>query len=78
MDECAIDKGYGFQNVLQGLPKIVTISQVHVLVQHNVDLHVELVAGVIGLQSLDLSDGSGEAHGEIQQDVSLISCRSRA
>jgi hypothetical protein len=40
--------------------------------KHNVHLHKEFVARVIGTQVLNLTDGGGKAHGEIEQQVSLI------
>lgn len=35
-------------------------------IQHNVNFDKELVPCVVGAQVLDLTDGGGEAHGEIE------------
>lgn len=40
--------------------------------EHNVHFHKKFVARVIGTQVLNLTDGGGKAHGEIEQQVSLI------
>jgi len=42
-------------------------------IDDDVDLDVELVAGVVGLQALDSLDGFGKAHGHVEQDVALVS-----
>lgn len=50
----------------------MTIPQTRVLVQHDVDLDVQLVTSVVRIQALDLLYRLGEAHGEVQQDVALV------
>ena len=71
MDEGAFDGRHALEDVLQALAQVVAVAEGHVLVEDDVDLDVELVAGVIGLQALDFLDGAGEAHGQVQQDVAV-------
>lgn len=78
MDKGAIDNRHALQHILQTLPQIMTVAQTRVLVEYDVDLDVQLVAGVVGLQVLDLSDGLGEAHGEVEEDVALVGRRGGA
>ena len=40
-------------------------------------LDVQLITSVVRLEALDLLDGLGEAHRKIEQDVTLVSGRSR-
>jgi len=57
----------------------MAVSQVHVLIKDNVDLNIKLVSCMVSLQALDLFDGLGESHSEIEQYVSFVSscCSSR-
>ena len=75
--EGAIDGGHRLQHVLQRLAQVVAVAQAHVLVQHDVDLDVELVARVVRLQALDLLDRLGEPHREVQEHVALVRRRRR-
>lgn len=50
----------------------MAISQRRVLVQHDIDFDVEVVAGMVGLQALDLLDGLCETHGEVEKDVAFV------
>ena len=54
-----------FEDVLKTLTEVVAISQAHVLGEHNVHLDVQLVAGVICLEALDVLDGLGKAHRQV-------------
>jgi hypothetical protein len=56
----------------------MTVAQTCILVEYDVDLDVQLVAGVVGLQVFDLGDGLGEAHGEVEEDVALVGRRGGA
>lgn len=49
----------------------MAIPQTHVLIQHDIDLHVEFIARVIRLDTLYGLDGLGEAHGEVKEDVAI-------
>lgn len=60
------------QHILQTLTQIVTVPQSRVFIQHDIDLDIQLVAGVVRLQTLDGADGLGEAHGEVEEHVALI------
>lgn len=66
---------YTLEDVLQTLAEVVAVAQARVLGEHNVDLDVEFVASVVGLEALDLFDRLREAHRHVQQHVPLI-CRS--
>ena len=68
-----IDGRHTLEHILQTLAQIVAIPQRHLLVEDHVDLHVQLVARVIGLTALDTFDGAGEAHGHVEQDVAFVS-----
>jgi hypothetical protein len=57
---------------LQGLPQIVTIPQSRVLINNNIDFDIEFIAGVIGLDTLDLLDGLRKAHRHVEENVSLV------
>lgn len=72
MHKRAIHIRHALEDILQTLAQIVGISQADVLVDDDVDLDVELVARVVRLEALDLLDGFGEAHGQVQQDVALV------
>lgn len=76
--ERAVDHGHTLQDVLQTLAEIVRIAEAHVLIEHDVDLDVQLVACVVRLQSLDVPDRLGEAHGQVEQDVALVGGRRSA
>lgn len=73
MYEGTINVRHRLQHILQRLAQIMAISQAHILIEHDIYLNVELVSRVIGLQALDLLDSLGESHGEVEQNVALIS-----
>ena len=50
----------------------MTVPQVRILVEDNVHLHIQLVAGVVGLEILDLRYSSGETHGQVEEDVAFV------
>ncbi|KAI7408411.1 hypothetical protein KC328_g80 [Hortaea werneckii] len=56
--------------------EIMTVPQTRALIQHAVDLNIQLIAGMISLQALDLLDSLGEPHGQVEQHVPLIGRRS--
>ena len=72
MDKRAIHDGHALQHILETLPQIMTIPQTRILIENDIDLDVQLVASVVGLYILDLGDGLGEAHGEVEEDVALV------
>lgn len=67
-----IHNGHALQHVLQTLSQIMTIPQIRTLVKDDVHFDIQLVACVVGLQGLDLSDGFGEAHGEVEEHVAFV------
>ena len=71
MNKRAIDTGHALKHVLQALAKIVAVAQTHTLIDDDVDLDVQFIAGVIGLQTLDFLDSAGEAHGQVEEDVAV-------
>ena len=75
--ERTINNGNTLKHILQALAEVVGIAQSHVAIEDDVDLDVELVAGVVRLQALDLADGLGEAHRQVQQHVALVGRRRR-
>lgn len=78
MDKSAIHNRHALQHILQTFPEIVTVPQTGILIEHDIDLDVQLVPGMVRLQVLDLSDGLGEAHGEVEEDVALVGGGGRA
>lgn len=72
VDKGAVDGRHRLQDVLQRFAQVVAVAEAHALVEHDVDFDVELVAGVVGLQPLDLLDGAREAHREVQEHVALV------
>ena len=78
MHKRPIDARHALEHVLQTLAQIVAVAQAHALVEHDVDLDVELVANVVGLQALDGADGLGEAHGQVEEDVALVGASDEA
>lgn len=72
MHKRAINHRDTFEHILQTLAQIMAIPQTRVLIKHNIDLDIELVARVISLQALDLLDRLREAHGQVEQDVALV------
>ena len=69
-----IHSRYALQHVLQALTKVMTITQAHVLVKHDVNLYIELVTRMIRLETLYVLDCLGEAHREIEKNITLIGC----
>jgi len=72
-----INNGDTLKHILQALTEVVGIPQGHVPVEDDVDLNVELVAGVVRLQALDLTDRLGEAHRQVKQHVAFVRRRRR-
>lgn len=72
MNEGAVHDGHALEDVAQTLAQVVAVLEGDAVVEDDVNFDIELVAGMVGLQALDLADGVGEAHGEIEQDVALI------
>jgi len=56
----------------------MAIPESHPLIQHYIDLDVEFIARVIGVQGLDVADGLGEAHGEVEEEGGLLGGRGGA
>jgi len=71
MHKRPIHARHALQHILQALPQIMAIPQTHPLIEHNIHLHVQLVARMIRLQALDLLDRVRKAHGQVQQDVAV-------
>lgn len=67
-----VHNGNGFEEIGQYFTQIVAVFEWRNGREHNVHLHKKLVARVIGTQVLNLADGGGKAHGEVEQQVSLV------
>jgi hypothetical protein len=48
------------------------IPQTRPFVKDNIDFDIQFVADVVGLQALNMLDGLCEAHGQVQEDISLV------
>ena len=72
MHKGPIDHRHTLKHILQALPQVMTIPDRRLLIQDNIDLHIQLVAHVVRLQALDLLDGLSEAHGEVEEHVALV------
>jgi hypothetical protein len=72
MDESSVDDWHALQEVSQYFTQVVAILERHVRRQYDIRFHEQLVARMIRPQVLDLADRGGEAHCEIQQQVTLI------
>ena len=72
MDKSPIDIGHTLKDILQTLAQIMAIPETDGLIEDDIDLDIEFIAGMVGLQALDVLDGFGEAHGEVEQDVALV------
>ena len=55
----------------------MAIPQRHLLIQHDIDLHIELVTRMISLAPLDRLDALREPHCQIQQDIAVLGRRGR-
>ena len=53
----------------------MTILQRRVLIQHNIELDVQLVARMVRLQTLDLLDALREPHGQVEKDIPFVGGR---
>lgn len=62
---------HALEHILQALPQIMAVPQTHPLIEHDVHLHIQLVARMIRLQALNLLDRVRKAHGQVQQDVAV-------
>lgn len=65
VDECSVNDWHRLEEVCQHLAKIVTVLERCRSREHNIDLDEEFVTSVIGAQILNLTNGSGEAHGQV-------------
>lgn len=72
VDKGAVDNGDRLEKVRQDLAEVVRVLERGDGGEDNVDLDKELVAGVVGAQVLNLADGGGEAHRQVQQQVALV------
>ena len=54
------------------------VSTYHVLVQHNINLHIQLIPRMIRLQPLNIPDRLRKPHRQIQQHIPLIRRRRRS
>lgn len=52
----------------------MAIPQWRIFINDNIDFHIQLVASMVRLNTLNLLDSLGKAHGQVQQNVTLI-CR---
>lgn len=66
VDKGAIDDRHRLEDIAQRLADVVHVAERRRRVEHNVDLHVELIARVVCLQALNLLDCLGEAHREVE------------
>lgn len=66
MNESAIYDGHSLKEVRNDLAEVVAVLERHVGREDDVDLDEELVSCVICAEVLNLLDGSGEAHGEVE------------
>lgn len=67
-----IHNGNRLEEVGQYLTQIMAVFKWRDGREHNVHLDEKFIARVIGTQVLNLADGGGKAHGEVEQQVSLI------
>lgn len=56
----------------------MAVSQTRVLIKHNVYLDIEFVSRMVRLQTLNLFDGLGETHCEVEKHIPFISSGRRA
>lgn len=50
----------------------MTIPQTSAFIQDHIHFHIQAITDVVCLQTLDLLDGFGEAHGEVEENVALV------
>lgn len=72
MDKSSIDNRHGLEEVGKDLAEIMTILEGRGGREDNVDLDDELVTGVVGPQVLNLANGSGEAHGQVEKQITFV------
>ena len=73
MHECPLNTRHALKHILQALAQIMRVPETHLLVvEDDVDFHVESVTGVVGLEALDGFDGFRESHGEVKEDVAFV------
>ncbi len=72
VNKSPVNDGYGLEEVSENLGQVMTIFEGHASIKHNVDFDDELVAGMVGTEVLDATDGGGEAHGEVEKQVALV------
>lgn len=67
-----VHNGDRLEEIGQHFAQIMAVFERRDSREHNVHLDEKLIARVIGTQVLNLADGGGKAHGEVEQQVSLI------
>lgn len=67
-----VDDGHRLQKVRQHLAQIVGVFEWRDCRENNVDFDKQLVAGVVGAEVLNLADSGGEAHGQVQKEITLV------
>lgn len=72
MTKGAIDKGDALEDMLETFAEIVTVAERGGRIEDDIDLDVQSVADMIGLDALDALDGAREAHRQVEQDVDLV------
>lgn len=72
MHKRSVHNGHRLEEISEHFTQIVAVFQGRAGGQDNVDFDEQLIAGVVGTQILDLADGCGESHGEVQEEVSLV------
>lgn len=60
------------EKVRQHLTQVVRVLERRDGRQDNIDLDKQLVARVVGAQVLDLANGGGEPHGEVEEQVTFV------
>lgn len=72
MDECTIHDRHRFKEVGENLAQVVTVLEWSDSRKDNVYFHEKLVARMVGSKVLNLANGRGKAHGQVEQQISLI------
>lgn len=78
MNKSSINNRHRLQEICQDLAEVMTVLERHLGGKHNVSFDKKFVASVVGAQVLDLTDGGGEAHGQVQKQIPLIWLRREA
>ena len=72
MNKGSVHVGDALNDVLQALSKVMRIAKTRFFVENDIHLHIERITSVIRLKALDLFDGVGEAHGQVEQDAMFV------